>query len=170
MLQPSKRFLCVVLSFIMVPMLLFAAPPHVLNSGNAQISGKVTDLNGIPLSGITVEARQQVGQGWPIINTNQTDAAGAYTVGGLPDGGYVVAFDDPAGTYARKLYEGTLLVYNARTFYLNEFNNEDRAADRRLADKGYSPAQWIKHNLRIGPNKSSKPVFLKGTCSSSGTG
>ncbi|NLB65176.1 MAG: carboxypeptidase regulatory-like domain-containing protein [Lentisphaerae bacterium] len=115
MLQPSKRFLCVVLSFIMVPMLLFAAPPHVLNSGNAQISGKVTDLNGIPLSGITVEARQQVGQGWPIINTNQTDAAGAYTVGGLPDGGYVVAFDDPAGTYARKLYEGTLLVYNART-------------------------------------------------------
>ncbi|MFJ2359723.1 hypothetical protein [Pseudomonas fluorescens] len=52
------------------------------------------------------------------------------------------------------------LVYNARKFYLNEFNNEDRAADRRLADKGYSPAQWIKHNLRIGPNKSSKPVFL----------
>jgi len=52
------------------------------------------------------------------------------------------------------------LVYNARKFYLNEFNNEDRPADRRLADKGYSPAQWIKNNLRIGPNKSTKPVFL----------
>lgn len=52
------------------------------------------------------------------------------------------------------------LVYNARKFYLNEFNNEDRPADRRLADKGYSPAQWIKNNLRIGTGKSTKPVFL----------
>ncbi|VVP11105.1 hypothetical protein PS732_03382 [Pseudomonas fluorescens] len=52
------------------------------------------------------------------------------------------------------------LVYNARKFYLNEFNNEDRAADRRSADKGYSPAQWIKNNLRLGTSKASKPVFL----------
>lgn len=48
------------------------------------------------------------------------------------------------------------LVYNARKFYLNEFNNDDKA----YADKGYSPAQWIRHNLRLGQNKASKPVFL----------
>lgn len=53
------------------------------------------------------------------------------------------------------------LVYNARKFYLNEFNNEDRPSnDRRATEKGYSPAQWIKNNLRIGNSKASKPVFL----------
>jgi len=53
------------------------------------------------------------------------------------------------------------LVYNARKFYLNEFNNEDRLSpDKRYAEKGYSPAQWIRNNLRLGSNKASKPVFL----------
>jgi hypothetical protein len=37
------------------------------------------------------------------------------------------------------------LVYNARKFYLNEFSNEDKSQD-----KGYSPAQWIRNNLRLG--------------------
>nr|BFE90954.1 hypothetical protein GCM10020185_14900 [Pseudomonas brassicacearum subsp. brassicacearum] len=48
------------------------------------------------------------------------------------------------------------LVYNARKFYLNEFNAEDKA----YSDKGYSPAQWIRNNLRLGTSKASKPVFL----------
>jgi hypothetical protein len=48
------------------------------------------------------------------------------------------------------------LVYNARTFYLNQLNNDDRLRD----DKGYSPARWIRNNLRLVQNKSSKPVFL----------
>jgi hypothetical protein len=53
------------------------------------------------------------------------------------------------------------LVYNARKFYLNEFNNEDRLSpDKRFAEKGYSPAQWIRNNLRLGQNKNTKPVFL----------
>jgi len=47
------------------------------------------------------------------------------------------------------------LVYNARKFYLNEFSTEDKTGD-----KGYSPAQWIRNNLRLGSNKGSKPVFL----------
>lgn len=47
------------------------------------------------------------------------------------------------------------LVYNARKFYLNEFSNEDKSQD-----KGYSPAQWIRNNLRLGGGKASKPVFL----------
>lgn len=48
------------------------------------------------------------------------------------------------------------LVYNARTFYLNQLNNDDRLRE----DKGYSPARWIRNNLRLVQNKSSKPVFL----------
>ncbi|MBT0622836.1 hypothetical protein KIH32_02885 [Pseudomonas fluorescens] len=47
------------------------------------------------------------------------------------------------------------LVYNARKFYLNEFSTEDKSAD-----KGYSPAQWIRNNLRLGGGKATKPVFL----------
>jgi len=47
------------------------------------------------------------------------------------------------------------LVYNARKFYLNEFSTEDKSTD-----KGYSPAQWIRNNLRLGVGKASKPVFL----------
>ncbi len=48
------------------------------------------------------------------------------------------------------------LVYNARTFYLNQLNNDDRLHD----DKRYSPARWIRNNLRLVQNKPSKPVFL----------
>ncbi|MDY7561560.1 hypothetical protein QN382_14875 [Pseudomonas sp. 10B1] len=48
------------------------------------------------------------------------------------------------------------LVYNARKFYLNQFSSEDRLAD----EKGYSPARWIRNNLRLVQNKSAKPVFL----------
>ena len=119
--RKTKWVLGVVLFTFIAPLLLCAAPPGMLDSGNAQISGKVTGLDGItPLPGITVEIRQQSGQAWPVVQTNNTDAAGAYTVGGLEDGGYVVRFSDPTGTYAPKLYEDTLLVYNARTVSVTE--------------------------------------------------
>ncbi|HCN46979.1 MAG TPA: hypothetical protein DIT18_16095 [Pseudomonas sp.] len=48
------------------------------------------------------------------------------------------------------------LVYNARTFYLNEFNNDDRVGN----DPTYNPARWIRNNLRLVQAKSAKPVFL----------
>lgn len=48
------------------------------------------------------------------------------------------------------------LVYNARTFYLNEFNNDDRVGN----DPTYNPARWIRNNLRLVKAKSTKPVFL----------
>jgi len=48
------------------------------------------------------------------------------------------------------------LVYNARTFYLNEFNSDDRAGN----DPTYNPARWIRNNLRLVQAKSAKPVFL----------
>ncbi len=49
------------------------------------------------------------------------------------------------------------LVYNARKFYLNEFNNDDKSVD-----KGYRPAQWIRNNLRLVQNKS---INLPSRCS-----
>ncbi|HOD99835.1 MAG TPA: carboxypeptidase regulatory-like domain-containing protein [Kiritimatiellia bacterium] len=115
MRRQTKWVLGVVLFTFIVPLLLCAAPPGMLNSGNAEISGKVTDLKGTPLKDITVEVRQQSGQAWPVVKTNNTDAAGLYTVAGLGDGSYIVAFDDPAGVYAREIYENTFLVYNAHT-------------------------------------------------------
>ncbi|OLS61375.1 hypothetical protein [Pseudomonas putida] len=48
------------------------------------------------------------------------------------------------------------LVYNARTFYLNEFKSEDRVGN----DPSYNPARWIRNNLRLVQAKSAKPVFL----------
>lgn len=48
------------------------------------------------------------------------------------------------------------LVYNARTFYLNEFST----VDPRHEDKRYSPGQWIRNNLRLVHSKPTKPVFL----------
>lgn len=48
------------------------------------------------------------------------------------------------------------LVYNARTFYLNEFNNDDRSHE----DPTWNPARWISNNLRLVQAKSAKPVFL----------
>ena len=48
------------------------------------------------------------------------------------------------------------LVYNARTFYLNEFNSDDRAGN----DPTWNPARWIRNNLRLVQAKSAKPVFL----------
>ncbi|WP_095154948.1 hypothetical protein [Pseudomonas sp. Irchel 3E13] len=48
------------------------------------------------------------------------------------------------------------LVYNARTFYLNEFNNDERTG----TDPSYNPARWIRNNLRLVQAKSAKPVFL----------
>jgi len=97
---------------VLIAPLFFAALP----ASGGSISGKVTGPDGTtPLQDITVEIRQQSSQAWPVVKTNHTDAAGLYTVDGLADGGYIVAFYDPAGTYARKLYEDALLVYNART-------------------------------------------------------
>ena len=48
------------------------------------------------------------------------------------------------------------LVYNARQFYLSEFNNEEKS----VAEQDFRPTRWIRSNLLRAPNKSSKPVFL----------
>lgn len=48
------------------------------------------------------------------------------------------------------------LVYNARNFYLNEFNNEEKQS----REKEYQPMRWIKRSLNLSDTHSLKPVFL----------
>jgi hypothetical protein len=62
----------------------------------AKISGRVTDINGAALAGISVSHSGSGGLTWQAI----TDASGNYTIGGLSAGNYTVSFRDPNGNYA----------------------------------------------------------------------
>ncbi|KUM51539.1 hypothetical protein AR688_00345 [Rheinheimera sp. EpRS3] len=48
------------------------------------------------------------------------------------------------------------LVYNARNFYLNEFNNEEK----QTREQEYRPMRWIKRSLNLSDTQAVKPVFL----------
>ncbi len=48
------------------------------------------------------------------------------------------------------------LVYSARNFYLNEFNNEEKQS----REQEYRPMRWIKRSLHLSNANSLKPVFL----------
>ncbi|MEE2025230.1 hypothetical protein [Alkalimonas mucilaginosa] len=48
------------------------------------------------------------------------------------------------------------LVYNARNFYLNEFNNEEK----QNREQEYRPMRWIKRSLHLKQSNALKPVFL----------
>lgn len=48
------------------------------------------------------------------------------------------------------------LVYNARNFYLNEFNNEEKQS----REQEYQPMRWIKRSLHLSNSQTLKPVFL----------
>lgn len=48
------------------------------------------------------------------------------------------------------------LVYNARNFYLNEFNNEEKQS----REQEYRPMRWIKRSLHLDTSQAIKPVFL----------
>ncbi|MDX3775118.1 hypothetical protein QE250_13415 [Chromatiaceae bacterium AAb-1] len=48
------------------------------------------------------------------------------------------------------------LVYNARNFYLNEFNTEEK----QNREQEYQPVRWIKRSLNLSGNQAVKPVFL----------
>jgi hypothetical protein len=48
------------------------------------------------------------------------------------------------------------LVYNARNFYLNEFENEER----ETREQEHRPLRWIKRSLNLSNNENLKPVFL----------
>jgi len=48
------------------------------------------------------------------------------------------------------------LVYNARQFYLSEFNSEEKT----VAEQDFRPTRWIRSNLLRAPSKDTKPVFL----------
>jgi hypothetical protein len=48
------------------------------------------------------------------------------------------------------------LVYNARSFYMSEFNNEERLQK----ETEYRPVRWIKKGLNLDKSHQVKPVFL----------
>lgn len=48
------------------------------------------------------------------------------------------------------------LVYNARNFYLSEFNNEEK----QNREQEYRPMRWIKRSLHLKQSNALKPVFL----------
>lgn len=48
------------------------------------------------------------------------------------------------------------LVYSARNYYLNDFNNEERLT----REQEYRPMRWIKRSLNLSNSQSVKPVFL----------
>ena len=48
------------------------------------------------------------------------------------------------------------LVYNARSFYMNEFNLEER----QQKETEYRPVRWIKKGLNLDKSHQVKPVFL----------
>jgi len=48
------------------------------------------------------------------------------------------------------------LVYNARNFYLDEFNNEEKQS----REQEYRPMRWIKRSLHLTDSQALKPVFL----------
>lgn len=48
------------------------------------------------------------------------------------------------------------LVYNARNFYLTEFNNEEK----QNREQEYQPMRWIKRSLNLSAEQLIKPVFL----------
>lgn len=53
----------------------------------------------------------------PVVYTN-TDAAGGYTIGALPDGPYVIRFSDPAATYAATFFNPRGAYTHAQTIRL----------------------------------------------------
>jgi len=73
------------------------------------ISGMVTGPDGgAPLKGIRVTAyrRNESGPYWELVARGiETDAAGAYTIGGLAVGSYRVEFSDDNGDYMAEVYD-----------------------------------------------------------------
>ena len=67
------------------------------SNANGSIAGTVTNVPGTELVGIDVSVFSA--DGTTAYGTNTTDSNGQYTVGKLPTGDYLVAFNDPTGTY-----------------------------------------------------------------------
>ena len=112
-----KTLRIVLVTAAVLLMLLVTAGPGIIRLDvepalalDGSISGTVTAQGtGSPLSGIDVCAYEPPQEPlWEsLVACDTTDALGAYSVGGLPAGDYVVHFRDPAGTYAYEWYDDT---------------------------------------------------------------
>ncbi len=86
----------------------------------AQISGTVTDPDGLPATDICVGALYGAGDNPSWLDGDQTDAAGKYTLSQLPAGEYRVYFHDcnDSGPYLDQFYNGRSSFSNAQILNL----------------------------------------------------
>jgi cold shock CspA family protein len=72
-------------------------------SGKAKLSGRVTNVEGTPLTGILAQAYSFNGS-WNLIGGATTTTSGIYTIENLPAGTYRVHFVDFSGRYQHEYY------------------------------------------------------------------
>jgi|GEM_PF-1682413 len=78
------------------------------------LSGTVTNSEGQPLKGISVEIyRSQENWWWVWVASTTTDETGHYDVGSLPSGAYQVGFSDWTGGYFTEYYNDVLCLEQA---------------------------------------------------------
>ena len=84
LLKPSAGTCIVAVSAVLA---LAAPAPGAVAAQNASVSGTVTDATGLPLPGVTVEARGPGGATFAV-----TDGTGRFTFSGLAPGAYEITF------------------------------------------------------------------------------
>ena len=72
------------------------------------ITGTVTDaVTALPITNICVSAAMAISGGFEDVGEDCTDTSGAYDIGGLPTGSYLLVAERPFGSnYVRELYDG----------------------------------------------------------------
>lgn len=77
------------------------------------IAGVITNEAGAPVAGAEVQLFRQDVEGWLLVRTLHSDAAGAYRADVLATGAYRLQVRDPAGLYAQGYYPDALTFADA---------------------------------------------------------
>ena len=90
----------------------------------SSISGKVTGLNGVALTNVTIDLERLGDDGdWRWHAYAETDEDGEYYLGGLQPGAYRMMFQDETGQYALEYYDGAVEFDLAKTINLGYEQN-----------------------------------------------
>ncbi|MGH3650539.1 MAG: MSCRAMM family protein, partial [Acidimicrobiia bacterium] len=102
-----------------------------LSPAKHAITGTVTDTATAPLAGITVKVFDDAtGEE---VGSDTTDATGMYSIGGLPQGDYLVHFGDQSGTYGAEWHSNAVTADLAGPVMIN---SGDANVDALLAAAG----------------------------------